>query len=299
MLIAGTWRGTAGWSSRSESITRRWIKRRIVTKKRPKFSVHSAQNSAATREKRTRTFGNTNLGLLAQETYLAANRIMDEHGALTPASALAVAGSTSMLMFQMAPHIPAKFPPACKAGCSWCCYQGVAAWPLEVFVLAEWLRATRTEEDLRAVQDRLREAVAARDRQVAEGCRTTRVRCALLGADERCTAYRVRPSACLGWNMSDASQCEAWMNGDDEAGSLYNSSQVAIPQALWKGASVAVSDRGGPVAREVDLHSALLAVLEAGGEALQRWLSGGDQLAKAARILSASQTRGSDSEDPR
>lgn len=99
--------------------------------------------------------------------------------------------------------------------------------------------------------------------------------------------------------MSDAAQCEAWAKGDDLAGSFYNSGQVAIPQALWKGTAVAVSDRGGPAAREVDFHAALLAVLDAGGEALQIWLGGKDLFAKAARRLTASNGRTADSGDPR
>ena len=217
-----------------------------------------------------------------------AHRIMDEHGGVTPASILAVATSTSALMFATVPHIPAKIPAACKAGCSWCCYQGVSAWPLEVFVLAAWLRANRTEGELGQLQERLRENVAEKDRQIASEDRTTRVRCSLLGTDERCTAYSVRPAACVGWNMTDATQCEAWAKGDDAAGSVYNAGQVAIPQALWKGSAVAVMDRGGPAARQADFHSALLAVLEAGDGALDAWVGGADLFANAARRLSAS-----------
>lgn len=256
-----------------------------MTKKRQTFSVRRPPDSGDARMKRARAFGNTVLGEVAQGTYMDAHRIMDEHGGVTPASIQAVGKGASALMFQMAAHIPSKSPAACKAGCSWCCQQAVAAWPIEVFVLAEWLRARRTAGELQSLQERLRDDVEEKDRQLAKGQRSTRVRCALLGVDERCTAYNVRPSACLGWNMSDAAQCEAWAKGDDHAGSMYNAAQVAIPVAIWKGSGAAVTDRGGPAARQVDFHSALLAVLEGGDGALEAWLSGVDLFAKASRRL--------------
>jgi hypothetical protein len=261
-----------------------------VTKKRQTFSVYRSTDSVQARKNRAEAFGNTVPGLIAQEAYVGAHRIMDEHGGVTPASVQAVANSASVLLYQMAPAMAAKSQAACKAGCCWCCYQPVAVWPLEVFALAEWLRANRTIGELGVLQERLREDGAERDRQRAEGRRTTRVRCALLGLDDRCTAYSMRPSACIGCNASDAAQCEAWVKGDDNAGGLYNGSQVAMAVAITKGTAAALTHRGGPAAGEVDFHSALLAALEGREGALEAWLGGADLLAEAARRLSASQT---------
>jgi Fe-S-cluster containining protein len=101
-------------------------------------------------------------------------------------------------------------PVACKAGCAWCCSTQVIVSAPEVVYLAEYLRDTRSKEEL----DALREQLAAQWSRVKNIPVLERllvgVPCALLRqSDNCCSVYDARPLACRGHTSLDAGKCEA------------------------------------------------------------------------------------------
>src|SRR5215216_2130081 len=63
----------------------------------------------------------------------------------------------AQIVRKMLAHYPNVPPPACRAGCAWCCYKSIAVSPPEVLRIAAYLRATLAPEDLAAVKERIAE----------------------------------------------------------------------------------------------------------------------------------------------
>jgi hypothetical protein len=179
---------------------------------------------------------------------------------------------------------------ACQENCAWCCSLAVSAWPLELLALASWLEACRSPHQLAELRVRLRAAVFEGDRQLASApSRARRVACPLL-AGEKCSAYEVRPAACVGWNSASASTCQAYSEGDDGIHCTVEPLRFFSARAVSEAAAAAVADCGGPAfdrsgngqGGPVDLSSGLLAVIELGAAgAAQAWLAGSPFLAAA------------------
>lgn len=232
--------------------------------------------------------------------YLAAHEILEEHGGVNVPGVLEVAANAAAWLTGDVARLPDKVgapPVACGEGCAWCCSIAVAAWPMELLVLAAWLESKRTPAELEDLKARLRAHVVEADRQAkAAPGRPRRVPCALLDG-ARCSVYHVRPSACVGWNAEDAGPCKAYAEGDDAAQCAVNPLRLTTPRVVPEAAAAAVAHRGGPAFDDatqgpgsgVDLAAGLLAVLEVGaGRAAAEWLAGSAFLDGArARVLTA------------
>lgn len=100
---------------------------------------------------------------------------------------------------------PGEAPPACRAGCSWCCAQRVELTAWELVAVLRALRAhperDRLEASVRAVAD------ATRGFDRAAWLRTP-TPCPMLDAAGRCSIYDSRPLACRRAHSTDASACE-------------------------------------------------------------------------------------------
>ena len=218
--------------------------------------------------------------------YLMAHKILEEQGGVSLGSVLEVARNAQGWLTGQVANVweRAKAPRvACQEGCAWCCSLAASAWPMELFVLASWLEEHRTPEELAGLRDRLRTAVVEGDRQrAAAPNRARRVPCPLL-AGEQCSAYAVRPAACVGWNSADVAPCQAYAEGNDEAHSVVEPLRFFSARAVSEAAAAAVADHGGPAfdrdgagqGGAVDLSAGLLAVLELGAtKAAAAWLAG-------------------------
>lgn len=161
---------------------------------------------------------------------------------------------------------------ACKAGCAWCCSVQVVVTAPEVFYLAEYLRQTRSEEELAL----LKRSLAAQWERVKDIPTLQRlligVPCALLREPEKtCSVYEARPLACRGHTSVDAGTCEAATKNAD-----VNVTSDAIQSKVYNGVGVGLL-RGmrdvGYTPAGYELCGALLYCLENPDAAFQ-WTEG-------------------------
>ena len=141
-------------------------------------------------------------------------------------------------------------PRACEAGCAFCCHLLVEVGEAEVAALAECLG-----DRLEGLRSRIEEgARRARGLSAAE-YRLARIRCALLGDDDRCVAYAARPLACRAHNSSCRATCERVFSGELPTD--------AVPMDTWIVQAVRAVRAGmgeGP-GSGLELHAALLRLL--------------------------------------
>lgn len=109
---------------------------------------------------------------------------------------------------------PNPHPRACRDQCSACCHLFVSTPPGVARLIAQHIRETFDADAQATLLDRIKTAAA----EIEQASSTTevRVRCPLLGDDERCTIYEVRPLSCRAFTSSDASLCHAMVFGDEQ-----------------------------------------------------------------------------------
>lgn len=99
---------------------------------------------------------------------------------------------------------------ACKAGCAYCCCVPVRVSALEVELLACELKGKLDSKAIEALKQRIQTVLAER-------IKGNRPSCALLGPDDRCTVYAVRPMNCRACNSPDAEPWKAYAIDGDES----------------------------------------------------------------------------------
>lgn len=106
----------------------------------------------------------------------------------------------------------------CAAGCAFCCHLPVAVPPGVAEAIRDHVAETFPSEARSALLVRLRaaEALAA----VAADPTRLRHRCPLLGADDRCSVYPVRPISCRAFTSPSARRCEALIAGAAPEGGI-------------------------------------------------------------------------------
>jgi len=160
-------------------------------------------------------------------------------------------------------------PMACKSGCAWCCSLQVVVSAPEVFFLADFLRNTRSVEELILLTDELlAQWEHVKDIPVLE--RLLRgAPCALLGkAEKTCSVYEARPLACRGHTSTDASACEAATKSKD-ANVTSDQIQFAVYNGIGFGLVQGTVEAGYPPA-VYELCGALLYCLK-NPDAAVRW----------------------------
>ena len=164
------------------------------------------------------------------------------------------------------------FRTACEAGCDWCCYQRVSASPAEILRIADYLRRTRSAEDLADLRARLAAVDTQTRGRSAQERLALHVPCPLL-VDGRCTIYHVRPLTCRGYTSADVDACRRKVDAPNEK---VHIDADPIRYFYCQGVLNGIDD--GLLAHElegglVELIAALSIAL--GDErALQRWLRG-------------------------
>jgi Fe-S-cluster containining protein len=107
--------------------------------------------------------------------------------------------------------VDAKYQPtyACKPGCAHCCAAEVTVARPEAELLARHVKDTMMPEQIEGLKARMRAVIEDRK---AGG----RPRCALLGENNLCTVYSIRPMKCRACNAEDVDPCRRWEEGGDE-----------------------------------------------------------------------------------
>ncbi|WP_210268415.1 MULTISPECIES: YkgJ family cysteine cluster protein [Bradyrhizobium] len=118
-------------------------------------------------------------------------------------SAMAMADAASASFRDNFPNQPVY---ACKSACAACCYLFVAVPPGIAEAIAAHIEVTFSPVERTALVTRLDEAAAAA--AVVEDPKRLRRRCPLLGEDDRCSVYEVRPLTCRAFTSTSVSQCE-------------------------------------------------------------------------------------------
>lgn len=163
--------------------------------------------------------------------------------------------------------------PVCQEGCSYCCHGAVFASAPEILRIADFVKETRTPDQLVTLRARA-EAVAA---QVApldiEGRAVARVPCPLLDtATGRCGVYEVRPVACRAYHSGSVEACKKAFDTSDANPVLpINPALFHVAHAYSFGMMTACAAEGvdpGPYDLAVSLPAALAEDLS------PRWAAG-------------------------
>jgi hypothetical protein len=105
---------------------------------------------------------------------------------------------------------------ACRSGCAWCCYQGVAVIPIEAVAIARHIEAGFSAAERGALDERLARAqVQTAGLSMHERARRM-LACPFL-VEGRCSIYEVRPFRCRGIHSRDADYCKWKLENIDEA----------------------------------------------------------------------------------
>ena len=154
-------------------------------------------------------------------------------------------------------HVPNQPATACSSGCAACCHLYVQVPPGVAKVMADHIAVHFTaseQEDLRA-----RLTTAATAAKVAEDPRHLRLRCPLLGPDDRCTVYEVRPLSCRAFTSKSLARCQQVVFGDPASGQGVEqiASHFRIHMEATSALEQAARNRGLP-AEQKGLAQALL-----------------------------------------
>ena len=207
-------------------------------------------------------------------TISLAGREILKAGGLTPRGLLALAAharrveisTTELLNGGNRSHLD------CRPGCTWCCRTSVLCTPLDVFLIAEWLRTHLGRRRYRSTVWRVRSAAAfRRDRSLGELLKI-RGACPLLRRS-RCVVYPVRPGVCVGWNSTDAKLCRALTRRAGGARPTRNGAILTLARVADEAAADALEECGGPRHEVVEFTQALLIALE-DPLACAQWLGG-------------------------
>jgi hypothetical protein len=179
-------------------------------------------------------------------------------------------------------------PPACRAGCAFCCHQMVGVVAPEVFAIYQHLRATRAPGELASVVARIRAAddrtrgMTSADRLSAE------LPCPFL-EEERCSIYEARPLACRGANSLDAAACERTLR-DPAARARFLAGTFSVPcylepirafHAVTAGLQLALHQLHGLRMLPLELTAAMRIMLDDPDVVPRQWLAGEDPFAPA------------------
>jgi Fe-S-cluster containining protein len=159
-------------------------------------------------------------------------------------------------------HIPNQPAIACTSGCAACCHLYVQVPPGTAALIAQHIAAHFTASERAALHERLTvAAAAARD---AADVTKLRLPCALLGADNRCTVYEVRPLSCRAFTSRSVARCHDVVFGTvpEGAGVAQNPAHFRIHMEATFALEQAARDRGLPDAQK-GLAQALLDEMQA------------------------------------
>ena len=96
--------------------------------------------------------------------------------------------------------------PACRAGCSYCCYYRVHVTPLEIISLVHFIQTRLSDVELAALERRVADTDRVTHGMSDEERSRAQIPCPLL-VDNHCVAYDARPLECRGYVSMDVNAC--------------------------------------------------------------------------------------------
>jgi hypothetical protein len=170
--------------------------------------------------------------------------------------AIAIAEAAATRFHDNIPNQPAT---ACASGCNPCCHLYVQVPPGSAALIAGVVEAGFSHVELVALRERLEHAASAF--RAAPDPTKLRLRCVLLGNDDRCTVYAVRPLSCRAFTSKSLPRCQQVVFGSDRDGGVeQNAAHFRIHTEATFALEQAAKDRGLPAAQK-GLVEALLAEL--------------------------------------
>jgi Fe-S-cluster containining protein len=156
-------------------------------------------------------------------------------------------------------HVPNQPATACASGCAPCCHLYVQVPPGTAALIADHIARHFTPAQRDALHARLAAAAAAV--AAAPDPARLRLRCALLGNDDRCTVYEVRPLSCRAFTSRSLPRCQQVVFGDAQgAGVEQNPAHYRVHMEARFALEQAAKERGLP-AEQQGLAQALLAAM--------------------------------------
>lgn len=139
-------------------------------------------------------------------------------------------------------NIPNQPATACASGCAPCCHLYVQVPPGSAALIADHIAATFSPAARAALQDRLESAASAL--RAAPDPAGLRLRCVLLGNDDRCTVYDVRPLSCRAFTSRSLPRCQQVVFGGAVGGVEQNAGHFRIHTEATFALEQAAKDRG-------------------------------------------------------
>ncbi len=168
----------------------------------------------------------------------------------------------------------------CQINCTYCCHNQVSVTPVEVTLLAEFIKLNFSEEQLRELKIRIYDLEKSTKDMNAFQRKKAKKPCALL-IDNKCSVYTVRPLSCKGWNSLDVNDCKEAFNSDSEV----QIKTLASPRIITNSVSIAITN----TLKNVGLNNDLLELNSALKIALTKYNVGekyleGKNIFKDARL---------------
>ncbi|NVN88688.1 MAG: YkgJ family cysteine cluster protein [Rhodopseudomonas sp.] len=116
--------------------------------------------------------------------------------------AAAIADAAAAALHASLPQQPVY---ACGSGCNACCHLYVKLPPGVAAAIAQDIETRFTSAERDALQGRLLAAAAATN--AAPNPAALRLRCPLLGDDDRCSVYQARPPSCRAFTSTSVARC--------------------------------------------------------------------------------------------
>ena len=156
--------------------------------------------------------------------------------------AMAIAEAAAASLHDNIPNQPAT---ACASGCAPCCHLYVQVPPGSAALIADHIAARFAPAARAALHDRLESAASAL--RAAPDPTRLRLRCVLLGNDDRCTVYEVRPLSCRAFTSRSLPRCQQVVFDGADGGIEQNAGHFRIHTEATFALEQAARDRGLPV----------------------------------------------------
>ena len=153
--------------------------------------------------------------------------------------------------------------PACKSGCSYCCYYKVEVRAHEMFLIKDHMETSWSESAIKNVLADAAVNATLIKTLTHEQHLVTNIKCPFL-LENTCSIYPVRPFKCRNFHSTDVDACEESFNRPSNLSiqSGYVESVALFGNAHSQGFEGAVKNSGMDLTA-YDLNTALLEVFEA------------------------------------
>jgi Fe-S-cluster containining protein len=162
---------------------------------------------------------------------------------------------------------------ACGKSCSFCCHIRVGVSPLEIFILARFIRETFTDDEFRRVKQTLKENVGRLVGKSSEEQASMKMPCALLNQEGNCSCYSSRPISCRRWLSSDVKSCKTAFERPSGLGQIPLEGGIYAAGVGIEDELIRQLDKRGLHSSDYELQAGLLCVLE-NEDAEEQWCRG-------------------------